>query len=202
MRVTGGNKGWQQGQAVVVALLLLALTGCRSPTTTSTARSAVEQLLLSTAVDRSLPVLDLQALSGKRVYLDNAGFDGYDKAYALAALRGRITAAGGRLVEKAEDSEVTLESRAGALAIYESVNMIGIPSVKLPIPMAGPLETPEIALFKRSVYEGVAKVAVDGVRREAAEPVVTAGPEVGRSRYTRWEILFFPFSTTNIPELK
>ena len=203
MRDNKRKNGWRFLKSSLPAVLLLAAAGCQSPTTTSTARSAVEQLLLSTAVDRSLAAVDLHPLAGLRVFLDSTNFDGYDKAYALASLRAKITATGGGLVEKADLAEVIVEPRAGALAIHLSINMIGIPSIKLPIPMAGPVETPEIALFKRSIYIGMAKIAVSGLRKEATvQAPAAAGPKTGTSRFTRWEVLFFPFSSTDIPELK
>ena len=64
----------------LVALLILG--GCMgAPRVTDPARTAVEQLLLSTAVDRALAVVDLSALAGKKVYLWIGATDGRAKVF-------------------------------------------------------------------------------------------------------------------------
>jgi len=45
-------------RAISSALLLAALAGCTTAQTSNTARTATEQLLLSTAVDQSLDKID------------------------------------------------------------------------------------------------------------------------------------------------
>jgi len=56
-----------------VSVLMMAgmfATGCASRHVTNTPRSAIEQLLLSGAVDRALEKFSLPELSGKKLFVD------------------------------------------------------------------------------------------------------------------------------------
>ena len=52
------------------ALVIFLATGCASTATTNTARTAREQLLLSSAVDQSLRKVDFAPLEGQQVFVE------------------------------------------------------------------------------------------------------------------------------------
>ena len=113
------------------------MTGCTTVKTTTTARSATEQLLLSTATDHAMQTTGLEMLAGHTVFVDGTYFDSYDAKYVLGTIRDGLSRAGARLTDKLTNSAVVLEPRSGALAIDESETMFGIPAVTLPIPLSG-----------------------------------------------------------------
>ena len=51
--------------------LAVAITGCTNTSTSNTARTAKEQLLLSNAVDQSLDKVDFTPLYGQKVFVDD-----------------------------------------------------------------------------------------------------------------------------------
>ena len=152
--------------AVVSFLLLLSLAGCSTTRESEPARTATEQLLISTAVDRALDRMNLKIPEGTKIWVDAENFEGYAQKYAVGAIRDRLMREGGRLVADRAQADAVVEVRAGALSTNSSSMLIGIPSMDLPIPLAGQAKTPELSLAKKSRDEGAAKDRHHGLRRQ------------------------------------
>ncbi len=185
---------------LVMALLGTLVGGCASARITDTSRTAVEQLLLSTAVDRAVEQMDFSELAGKKVFLDSTYLEGYDKGYTIGAVTEKLNEQGALLVGKKEDAKVIAALRSGAVAIDRREGLIGIPAVTLPIPLAGPAETPEVALIKEISQQGVAKLAVHAYDVATGKHLLSVGPESAVCCYNHWWLLSIPFRTTDIPE--
>src|SRR5215469_18457434 len=99
---------WRRCNIVLSGILLLLtgflVAGCTTVKTTTTPRTATEQLLLSTAADHALTNADLQIFAGKKVYLDTSFFDSYDSKYVLGTIRDAISRAGGKLEDNVTNS--------------------------------------------------------------------------------------------------
>jgi hypothetical protein len=197
-------KIWKKNNAVLtmgLVLLVNALVaGCMTIKTTTTARSATEQLLLSTATDHALQKTGLEILSGHRVYLDGSYFDSYDSKYVLGTVRDAISRTGAILVDTASNSEVIVEARSGALAINESETLFGLPSFGIPIPLAGTVQTPEIAFYKSDRQRAYAKFALLAVARESRSHIYSSGPLDGKSYDKHSRALFLSWVRTDVPE--
>ena len=176
---------------MLLAAVLVAAGGCTSARKTNPERSATEQLLVTNAVDEAVGRLDLPFDDGTSVYVDATGIEGAYAAYATAALREVVLREGGKLVEGRENADMVLEARAGALSIDEFETLVGIPSTDLPIPLAGELSTPEVALYKRAERRGIVKIATTAYRAENGEHVDSSGPQYGFSHKREWTVLFF-----------
>ncbi len=79
---------------IVTRLATLALLasfgiGCATQKQSDTARTGVEQLLISTAVDRSLDKVDYKPIQNAKVYIEEKYLDCTDKNYVLVALHQR-----------------------------------------------------------------------------------------------------------------
>ena len=69
---------------------MLALGACTSTRETSPQRSATEQLLISTAVDRAVEGMDLKIPQGTKVFLDAGQLEGSDgKKHNLSDYAGK-----------------------------------------------------------------------------------------------------------------
>jgi len=154
-------------------------------------RSATEQLLISTAADHAVEEIDLQIPSGAKVFVDATNFEGIDSKYAIGALRDRILHLGGHLVSERILADTVVEIRSGALSVDQTQTLVGIPKFDVPIPLAGPLGFPEIALFKKSERRGVAKFAATSYGVKDGEGRGSTGPRYGFSHDTHWVLLFF-----------
>ena len=180
---------------IVAASLLAACTSVRE---TLPERTATEQLLISAAADRAIEHLDLGIAAGTKVALQAYNFDAYDEGYVLGALRDRLLREGIHLVDQQAAPDLILEVRAGALSIDKRSDLLGIPSFTLPIPLAGPFQTPEIALFKRERQEGIAKLAVTSFDPENGALHSSSGPTYGSSTHDRWVVLIFGWTDEDI----
>jgi hypothetical protein len=166
-----------------------SLWGCTTIRDTQPKETATEQLLLSTAVDRAVAQLDLHIPPGSRIYFDTSEFEAQDAAkYTLGTIENRLLQDGAKLADSKANADLVLAPRAGALAIDQDTFLIGIPSYNIPIPLAGALSTPEIALYKRAEEKGVAKFAVTGYGAKDGALRASAGPSYGYSHDVTWVV--------------
>lgn len=179
-------------RVVVPAVMLFAflLGGCTTSRETNPARSATEQLLISTAADHAAARLSLQIPPQTKVYVDASNFEGTDSKYAIGAIRERIIKQGAQLVDSKGSADMVVEIRSGALSVDQSQTLVGLPHFQVPIPLAGGLGIPEIALFKKAERRGVAKFAATAYDTHDGK-VETTGTQFGFSHDTDWVLLFF-----------
>ena len=182
----------------MIAVAALA-SGCATSRMTSTSRTGVEQLILSTAADRAVGKLDLSGLSGRKVYVDASNFESTDKGYVVSAIRGRLGLFGALLVKEEKDAEVIAEPRSGALATDSSDSLLGVASFTVTVLGTG-LETPELALFKTVKQFATAKIAVHARERPSGKFVMATEPQAGEAYYHRYTVLFVLFHRTDVPE--
>lgn len=185
-------------------ILILALcsavltTACSTMRQTEPKRTATEQLLLSTAIDRAVKQLNLNLPQGTKVFLDTRYFNSYDKKYAIGAIRDRLLQEGMNLVSRRSEADVIAEVRAGAVSIDHTTRLLGLPKIKIPIPFAGTFQLPEFALFKRDRHHGIAKLALTAYRAHDHTLTDRTGPVYGNSDETHWVILLFGWSTNDL----
>ena len=185
--------------AAAGCVAVFALIGCTTERSSSPTRTATEQLLISTAADRAARNLALQMPRGKKLYIDTSNFDGTDGKYAISAIKAELLRRGGRLVLDRDQADAIVEVSSGALSIDESSAIVGIPEFSIPIPAAGNLTFPEIALFKKQERQGVAKFAAFGYDARTGALLAAAQPDYGYSHTTQWvAALFISWNTSDI----
>jgi len=142
---------------MVTAWIVIGLAGCSSRLVTNTPRSAIEQLLLSGAVDRALEKFELPEIEGRKVFLDFANLKTYDVEYVKGASRARFARLGATLVEKREDAEYVAEVTSGGHGIEFKSSVIGLPP--MPVPNA-PVPTPELSAYRSLEQTGIVKLLI------------------------------------------
>ncbi|MCD6074523.1 MAG: hypothetical protein K0Q70_1406 [Rhodospirillales bacterium] len=176
---------------LLVLAACIAVTGCTSMRETSPARTASEQLLVTTAADEAAAKLALPIPKGAGVFVDATNFEGVDGKYAIAAIREQFLKQGARLMPERGKADMVIEIRAAALSSDEDEFLIGIPDFAVPVPLAGPVTTPEIALFKRGEKRGVAKFIATAYKAETGDYVGSSEAQWGSSYRREWTVLFF-----------
>lgn len=182
-------RAWSRGSAVVGALLPALLAGCSTERLVPPARTATEQLLISTAVDRAVERLADALPADGAVYVDPGNLEGFDGKYALGAMRDGLLRRGARLAFSREKADTVVEMRAGALSVDDRDALIGVPSFGVPIPLSGDVNLPEIAIFKKDMAQGVAKLAATAYDAHNGALVKSAGPEHGFAHKIQWTLL-------------
>lgn len=181
--------------------IVALLAACSTAKESSPPRTATEQLMLSTAADRAAERIAEQVArdmpKGAKLFVDAANFEGTDGKYAIAAIRDRLLRRGGALAKDRDSADLVVELRAGALSMDDKQTLVGIPKFDVPVPLAGPVSFPEIALFKKRQRTGIAQFGATGYGAEDGRYVVSTGPQYGLSRETEWVVLLFISWTTD-----
>lgn len=184
-------------------LLLLLLVGCGTTRWSDTARTATEQLLISTAIDRAINQIDFKPLAGKDVYFDAQYLEGVtDEKYIVSSIRQHLLASGCTLKSSREEATYVVEARAGAIGTNRHDVMIGIPAFNMPAPLAlagVPPTIPEIPFAKTTDQKGVAKLGLFCYNQKSGRPVWQSGvfPIVTNAKDT-WILGIGPLSRGSI----
>lgn len=189
---------------LIAALVLTASlsNGCTSTRETIPERSALEQLIVSAAVDHMAEQITVSVPDGAKVYVDSRIPGGFDTAYAVGAVRDRFARGGAALVNDRAEADLIAEVRAGVLSVDQSDTLLGIPKYELPFPFTDGFSLPELALWKRELRQGVVKVAVTTYDARTGRLQESISPVYGYSYRASYVVLLF-FSWTDddlIPE--
>jgi hypothetical protein len=180
----------------LTCFLSLALTGCVTDRQTDTARTATEEMVVSAAADRAAEALSLKMPSGSKMFIDTSNFNAVDSKYAIGAIRDALLRRGDFLVDAKTGADMVVELRSGALGTDDHEMLIGMPSFSVPIPLAGSVALPKVALYDRTVQEGVAKFAATGIDPKSGALVVSSAPQYGYSHNEQHIVmLFFSWKT-------
>lgn len=179
------------------ATVIMFLSGCTDPKITNTGRNAVEQLLLTTAVDRSISKMDFRMLAGEKIRIDYSNLAPQtEKSYIQAALEAKVAAAGAIIALKADEAKFVLRPVCGTLATEDTKVMFGTPQLPVPIPdMSLSIVIPELPLYKRVNRYGVCKLGVEILEAKTNKQARILGPVISQSINTNWVICFIPFVT-------
>ncbi len=170
-----------RSMAVPVALCLI-LSGCTTSKRSSTPRTAVEQLLISNAIDQSLDKVSFTPFGGHTVYVEEKYVDSIDKSYLVGSVRHRLLAAGARLTDKPEDAAITMELRSGGVGTDTSESFLGTPEIVLP----GMLTVPEVRLLTKTQQSGTAKIGMVAYNNATKQVLGQGGVALSQSDDNNW----------------
>jgi hypothetical protein len=191
---------WRSSPLLVVLCMTFLLTGCGTVRETLPDRSAMEQLLISTAADRAIEEMPVSKLDGRKVFLDASNLDCYDKPYVVQRVREAMLSGGCTLVDDAEEADLVLRPASGGLSINKRDYLLGVPSIPIPTP-GGAAKTPEIPIFKALYYLGRAKLIFTLVDPQTDRQVAKMPVCYGKSRDAYfWILLFGPIQRSNLPK--
>jgi hypothetical protein len=172
---------------ILLGTLTTCAVGCTTIKQSDTARTGIEQLLISSADDRALDKIDLRPIAGAKVFVDTQYLDCTDKNYLLVALHQRLLADRCTLVTKVEDSDVVVEIGSGGVGTDRDDLFVGIPEIPLPPP--SPISMPKIALYEHTKSMGTAKIALVAYDTKSRQPVINTGYALARADHRNWQVL-------------
>ncbi len=141
----------------LAVLIVIHLAGCSTRTVSNTPRTAIEQMLLSTAVDTALKKFELPQVKGKKVYIDLTNLTGEGSEYMKVAVRARFSEIGATLTGTPDQAEFTAEVASGCLGTEFKSFIVGIPSIPVP---GSPAPLPEVSLFRKVEQTGIMKFLI------------------------------------------
>ena len=192
-----------------LVLLLGSAAGCvNKQRMTEPVRSVGEQLLLSTAIDRALSALDLEAigrLKGFKVYLSTVYLQTLDQEYLVGSLRDLLLSSGVLVVDDIAQAEMIVEVRSGANSLDSATVTAGIAEDQaLPNPVTGaPVGLPELAFFKKQNNVSLTKVALVAYHADSREHIFSSGTLLGGAYDRHYQFLgLIRLRFTDVPELR
>ena len=167
------------------ALIAAAIAGCANSRTSNTSRTAIEQMLISNAVDQSLDKVDFTPFSGAKVYLQEKYVDCQDKNYVIASVRHRLLAQGALLVDDAAEADIGVELRTGGVGTDMAESFIGTPELVLP----GMLTLPEVKLLTKNEQTATAKIGLVAYDYRSRQVLGSGGLTTAVSDNSNWSVL-------------
>ncbi len=166
---------------IVVLFFLLLIAGCATSSTSNTARTGTEQLLVSNAIDQSLNKVDFSPFAGRNVFLEEKYLECVDKNYVVASIRHRLLRSGARIVP-ADEADIVLEPRSGGVGTHTSSMFVGVPEIVLP----GMLTLPEARFLERKNQKGIAKIGMVAYDAKSKNVLGTGGLALSESDDNNW----------------
>ena len=192
-----------------LVLLLGSAAGCvNKQRMTEPTRSVGEQLLFSTAIDRALLELDLEAigrLKGFKVYLSTAYLQTLDQEYLGGSLRDLLLSRGVLVVDDIAQAQMVVEVRSGANSLDSAAVTAGIAEDQaLPNPITGaPVALPELAFFKKQNNVSLTKIALVAYHADSREHIFSSGTLLGGAYDRHYQFLgLIRVRFTDVPELR
>lgn len=170
----------RRGLVARLGCLALMLAGCGTTKVTGTARTATEQLLLTSAWDDALAKIDFGPLAGVPVFLDSQYLTvPVDQGWLISSIRQSMLDQGVLLRAKPEQAQYIVEARVGTYGTNEHNMLIGISQTTIPAIAGLPGGTvPEMPMAKRNRQEGVAKLALYAYDRASGQVTWTSGTQM------------------------
>jgi|TARA_B100000678_G_scaffold113529_1_gene94912 hypothetical protein len=192
-----------------LVLLLGSAAGCvNKQRMTEPTRSVGEQLLFSTAIDRALLELDLEAigrLKGFKVYLSTVYLQTLDQEYLVGSLRDLLLSSGVLVVDDIAQAQMVVEVRSGANSLDSAAVTAGIAEDQaLPNPITGaPVALPELAFFKKQNSVSLTKIALVAYHADSREHIFSSGTLLGSAYDRHYQFLgLIRLRFTDVPELR
>jgi len=174
------------GRWLAWLVVCVACAGCGTTKWSDTARTATEQLLISDSVDRAVSRVDLRALAGKKVFLDDAPIRSIiDAAYLTSAVKQHMLASGAILRDSKDQADYIAELRAGAVGTNRHDLLFGVPALSVPTfpTLTGiPSQIPEIPFVKKTDQQAVTKISLFVYNRTTGRIVWQSGANLEQSR--------------------
>lgn len=186
-------------KSLICLALAMGMAGCVTQRSSTTARTAVEQALLSQAAETSISEITLADVDGKRFHVKEDFFEATDGKYMLAVLNKRLARLGGMPADSEEEAELLIYPAVAHAAVDDTGILLGIPEIPLLIPGMGSVTIPELALFKYSSQKGHNRMFLNVEHADDSNPPSSTETVSAGRFYNRWTILFLiSFRTTNL----
>ncbi|MBM82931.1 MAG: hypothetical protein CMJ78_20405 [Planctomycetaceae bacterium] len=172
-------------RSLIPLLACLAAVGCTTTSTSNTARTSVEQLLVSNSIDQTLEQIDFRVFKEQNVFIDDKFLDCVDKNYLVGSVRHRAARGGATLVGARDNADVVLELRSGGVGTDNSEAFVGVPEIVLP----GMITLPEVRLLTRTAQRGVAKIGMFAYDAKTNRPLGDGGVSVAVASDNNWYVM-------------
>lgn len=183
--------------ALSAAFVLAGCTIARSPANWIEQRTAIEQLLFSQAVERSLSRMNLPLPPGASMSIDVvAPSPALYLTFVRDAVAKRLGAQGFRVLKDEKDAMYRVRVLAQSLGTEQGKNLIGLPAMQSALL---PISTPEIALFKDEHSQALVRLLLDVSEAATGRHILSTPWYEGSTHYNQYTVLVvLGFRWTNL----
>ena len=171
--------------SLALAVASVMSNGCSTMKESDTARTGLEQLLVSSAIDQSLAKVDFSPIKGAKVHLKTDLLECVDKNYVILCTRSKLLANRCILVDKPDDSDVVLEIASGGVGTDRTDLTVGSPEI--PLGLMGSI--PKVNVYERKKAMGTAKLVLVATDSKSKQPVINTGFALARSDHQHWSLM-------------
>lgn len=176
--------------------MVLILSGCSAAREqTVSPRGAIEQLLLSHSVERSLAHLRIALLEDATVFLEIEGLPP-DLGYVKTMVAEQLGLQQGQIREKKDEAQYLVQVIVHSMGTEQAQTMVGMPEIQ-----AGffPIATPELALYKVERQRGYVRLSLAVYETATGKLRVSTPWRAGSAFYHFFTVLFFiTFPSTDL----
>ena len=165
----------------------LALAGCTTIKQSDTARTGIEQLLISSAADRRWISSICTRSPAQRCSSTRNTSIAPTRITFLSRCIERLLANHCTLVSKADDADVVVEIGCGGVGTDRNEMYLGFP--ELPLPPPATLAIPKLAFFERTKSMGTVKIALVAIDTKTKQAVINTGYTLARADHRHWQVL-------------
>ena len=189
--------------ALGIAATAVLFGGCSDPLISNTARTAVEQFLLSDCIEQATDQMKFSSYRGKKAFMDYAYLaPQVDKAVVQGMVERRLAECGVVVVADKKAADIIIQVVCPVLATDQSKFLIGTPSLPIPVPDTSvQIVIPEIPLFLKLTRKGFGQFSVNILKAADATPIEIQKGINTRAEFVNWALLLFPWTSHNM-ELK
>lgn len=187
---------WRAVQrALCWALIGAGLAGCALPReVTKTPRSAVEQLLLTQALNRSLVDIMLPLARDEPVVMDVTGLQsGFssplsDLVFIKDAVAARLGTLGYRVVKNEADASYVVRVVVQSFGTNQSSSFFGMPPIQS---VLIPFSLPQLTIYQNLSQDGYVRYGLDVIERATGRLYYSTPWYDHRTYHDQYTILFF-----------
>lgn len=194
---------------LVLSFIIFILSGCAATRLTTSEKTAVEQALLSQSIERNLQNIKIPKGLNRLVYIDSKALRSIpcgdkscfsvDTTLAYNFIIQKLLKSGYRITKDSTLAELFIHPRIEFVGIDDSDSLLGFPSIPIPLPGVGTIQTPEVSLFGSKKQHGRAKFNILATDAKEGSLVFSETARSKDTYYNRWNAFFvFDWRTTNL----
>lgn len=179
----------------------VTFAGCSDPVVSNTARTAVEQFLLSDVIEQASDQMKFDAYKGKKAVMDY----GYlapqvDKPVVQGLIERRLAECGVIVTTDKKAADIIVQVVCPVLATDMAKLLIGTPSLPIPVPDTSvQIVIPEIPLFSKLTRSAYGQFSVNILNAQDLAPVEVQKGIRTRAEFINWTVLLIPWKSHSMP---
>ena len=174
--------------------------GCSDPMVSNTARTSVEQFLLSDVIEQASDQMKFSAYKGKKAVMDYSYLaPQVDKPVIQGLVERRLAECGVIVVADKKEADIIVQLVCPVLATNMAKLLVGSPSLPIPVPDTSvQIVIPEIAFFLKLTRSAHGHFSVNILNAKDLSPIEVQKGIRTKAYYINWAVMLIPWETHNM----